>query len=484
MKKKVIIGLCFLSALFLLGGIYTITSIERTTAKLDHLIQLHQVEILREQLLIQIKRAQLDLYVKDTHFAQNIDTLVTHVRTMDGAIRSCFACHHDETVTERLNGLQSRIEDYKSALSRAFTVRANIERLRMEEDTAFRLGTGLIDEVNSITVMTNKKLTERTQFAFREIATTKKLVYAILAAIPLLALGLALSFVRAFTRPMTELLTATRRLKTGDLNYRIGNLNDEFGEVAGSFNAMADALKEDRLKMQWAEQLVVLGEMAGGLAHEIKNPLAGIKASMDVLSIDPSLTTENRVIILKVAEQIKRIEGLIKTVLNFARPPKPQLMLVDVNSVLDSAVGLVERHPLLSSRNSHPVTILKDFDTGLPETMADPMQLQQVFMNLLLNAADAMPEGGEVTIQTSRTPGGGLQIRIADTGKGVDGAVIDKIFHPFFTTKSTGTGLGLAIAKGLVEQHGGSISAENNKDGGATFTITLPVKRVDEVSGT
>src|SRR5512145_2987437 len=102
MKKKVIIGLVVMSLLFILSGVYTITSIEQATEKLDHLIQLHQVEILREHLLIQIKRAQLDLYLKDTRYARSIDTMVTHVRAMDGMVATCFDCHHSEMVEERL----------------------------------------------------------------------------------------------------------------------------------------------------------------------------------------------------------------------------------------------------------------------------------------------------------------------------------------------------------------------------------------------
>ena len=276
-------------------------------------------------------------------------------------------------------------------------------------------------------------------------------------------------------------MTATRRLQKGDLEYRIDGLKDEFGEVAASFNEMAHSIREDRTRMQWTEQLVVLGEMAGGLAHEIKNPLAGIKASVDVLSCDPTLGPENRLIAFKVAEQIRRIEALIKSVLNFARPPKPQLMLVDINSILDATVALTERHPAFMGGNGEPLQIFKDFDRLLPETLADPLQLQQVFFNLLLNAADAIGADGSITVRSSRTAAGSVEVSITDTGRGIDQAVAGKIFQPFFTTKPNGTGLGLAITKGLVEQHGGAIAVQNNRDRGVTFTITLPVRMAPEV---
>ncbi len=482
MKKKIVVGLGVFALIFILSGIYAVVSIEQTTTKLDNLIRLHQIEILREHLLIQIKRSQSDLDLKDTKYARSIDTIVAHVRDMDKVINNCFSCHHNETVTARIEALHTQVEQYKDTLSRVFTIRANAQRRRAEEEAAIKIGMDLVSEVNSITALTSKKLEEKTQVALHEIARRKKILYLILACVPLLTIGLAIVFIRGFTTPLVELLIATRRLKAGNLNYRIGELPDEFGEVAASFNAMTASLKENVLKMQWAEQLIILGEMAGGLAHEIKNPLAGIKASMEVLSGDHSVSAENRGILLKVLEQIRKIEVILKNLLNFARPPKPQFTLVDLNSVIDATVGLAERHPAYSSRDGKRIEIMKDFDARLPDIMADPLQLQQVFMNLLLNSADAMPEGGTITIHTSSAENGRfVTVKMVDTGHGIEDATIDKIFQPFFTTKAHGTGLGLAITKGLIEQHGGDIRVENNHDRGVSFTIKLPVTQSEEV---
>ncbi len=478
MKRKIIIALSIFSLLFLLGGIYIVTKIEKATTKVDSLIRLHRIEILREHLLIKLKRSQSDLYLKNTRYARSIDTVVNHVQTMDTALSACFGCHHTQSITNKLDDLRSRFQQYKSALSRVFTIRANISRLEEEEDAAFKIGTELISEVDDITRMTNQRLEDRTGAALLDIMRTKKILYLLLAAVPLVALSLSAIFFRSFTKPVDVLLTATRQLKAGDLNYRIEGLQDEYGEVAASFNEMASSLKEHYLRMQWAEQVVVLGELAGGLAHEMRNPIAGIKGSMEVLSSSPSLPEKNKEILLKVIEQIERIELLLKSLLNFAQPPKPALLHIDVNNILGMTISLAERHPLFSSNNSRTITIVKKFDSGLPKTLADPIQLQQVFMNLLLNAADAMPNGGTVTIQTlyeETSPF--LRITITDTGIGIDQSMIHKIFVPFFTTKPKGTGLGLSITKRLVEQHGGSIRVANNRDGGASFTIDLPIKQ-------
>jgi signal transduction histidine kinase len=482
MKKKIIIGLSIFSLVFLLSSVYTIATIEHATTKMDNLIRLHQVEILREHLLIQIKRAQSDLYLKNTPYARSVNTIVTDVRTMSNTVNTCFNCHHTEQVANRLKSLKDKIEDYKIDLSRALTLRANARRLRMEEDHAFQVGTELIDEVDNITEMANLKLEQKTRAAFQEITRTKIMLYLLVMVVPIAAIGLSILFIQGFTRPVNKLLVATRQLKKGDLSYRIEGLQDEFGEVAASFNEMAKSLRDDCLRMQWAEQLVVLGEMAGGLAHEIKNPLAGIKASMEVLSMDTTLAEENRDVLLKGVEQIKRIEVLLKGLLNFARPPKPDFMPVDVNSVLDITIGLALRHPQFAARDSKTITVIKNYDRHLPKTMADPQQLQQVFLNLLLNAADAMPDGGMITVETSRPNTGlSLHIQIVDTGAGIDEAVVDKIFQPFFTTKPHGTGLGLAITKRLIEQHGGSINVKNNHAKGVAFMITLPIRDGEKV---
>jgi signal transduction histidine kinase len=380
-------------------------------------------------------------------------------------------------VTRKLEDLRSQTLEYEDALSRVLTIRANRERLEAEEDGAHRIGDRLIAELDGITHGTDATLGERTRAAHAEIDRTKTLLFVVLAITPFFAMGLAVILIRGFTRPIGTLVSATRRLKAGDLGHRIEGLRDEYGEVAASFNEMARALEEGWRKMQWTEQIVVLGELAGGLAHEINNPLAGIKTSMELLASDPSITGEPKEIVLEVVRQIQRIERLVKRILNFAKPPKPQFLAVDVNEIVDETVSLARRHPAFQRRDDGRIEVAKDLARGLPTVLADPLHLHQVFLNLLLNAADAMPEGGTITARTRRDAAtGSVRVTIADTGTGVDPSVIGKIFLPFFTTKTKGTGLGLATSKRLVEQHGGRIAVENLPGGGASFSVVLPVE--------
>jgi signal transduction histidine kinase len=478
MKRTIILGLGIFSLFFVIGVFYIIFSIERSTSSLDELIVLHQVEILREHLLIQIKRVQSDLSLKNTRYARGIDVVVKDVTNLQRVADACLSCHHNETVTVKINKIRSNIDDYKNALSRAFTIRANVKRLGEEEDSAFAIGQDLVTKVDDMVALTTRRLEQRTQATLVKISNTKIVLYVILVMGPLVIFGLSFFFISAFTRPMNKLLYATRRLKEGDLDYRIEGLRHEFAEVGSSINDMAGSLKEHFTKMQRIEQGIVLGEVAAGLAHEIKNPLAGVRGAIELISQESNVAPQDRALLLKAVEDVIRIESLMKDLLNFAKPPKPQYVDVDINGVLTMIISFALKHPSFSLRNGTRIMVIKDFDEHIPNVAADPMQLRQIFLNLLLNAAEAMPDGGTLHLKTfyeqsKKTIG----VRVSDTGKGIEDGSMNKIFQPFFTTKRKGTGLGLAIIKRLIEQHEGAIGVENNPNGGATFTISFPETR-------
>ncbi len=727
MKKKISITLSVVCLLFFAGGAYIITTIETATSKLDDLIMLHQVEILREHLLIQIKNVQSDLYLMGTRYQKSPNEVLAKVNDLKRVSLSCFDCHHTANVLQRLQYLTDTVESYKGSVSRILTIKDDRAMLVKEGDTAFRTTQQLAAQVKSMVHIANTKLADKTQASLKNISQSKIFLYALVIMTPFVAAGLCFAFIREFTKPVKVLLKATRTLKSGDLDYRIAGLKDEFGEVATSFNEMSEALRakireiqeserryrtlfesagdaifiieaegvnlgaiidanpaaaemhgyslEELLKLnlikdldapdaveeaperarrilngEWVkteinhrkkngtifpveisagllqykghkyilaidrdiserkkmekmimqsklewedtfntitdmitihdrefniirankaaeqilglpflgveqakcyryyhgtdhppqrcpscecfdtgkpasfemyeqhldrfleiramprfdsnhqmiglvhvirditerkrveealqrtEQLKMVGEWAASLAHEIKNPLAGIKGSVEVLVEEPNISADDRALILKAVEEIKRIELLIKSLLNFAKPPKLQLMMTDLNDLLDKTIQFSLKHPSLSSNSTAPINVFKDFDQNLPQTMADPMQLQQVFLNLIFNAIEAMPDGGALVIKTAYDDTlNCIQIAIADTGKGIDQTLLDKIFQPFFTTKRKGTGLGLAITRGLVEQHGGEIYIESTPNKGTVFNVSLQI---------
>jgi len=228
--------------------------------------------------------------------------------------------------------------------------------------------------------------------------------------------------------------------------------------------------------LQRAEQMKMAGEWATGLVHEIKNPLAGIKGSVELVAGEPNIAEEDRAIIFQAVDEIKKIESLLKSLLKFAKPPKPQLALTDINDIFDKTIAFALRHPSLLSDTSSGISVFKDLNPKLPKTMADPMQIQQIFLNLLLNAIEAMPDGGVLATKTSYGANlDTIQIMITDTGYGIKKSTMSKVFRPFFTTKSKGTGLGLAIAMRVAKEHGGNIWVESYPSKGTSVTLELPI---------
>lgn len=472
MKRKIVIGLGIYTVVFLLANLYVVDTIQGATNRLDKLIMLHQVEILREHYLIQIRRVQTDLTLRGTRHARDFETMVLNGQRMGGVVDACFECHHAGPVRDRIEDLKQQTLRYQDALSRVLTMRANAERLAEEQDNAFQIGEDLIHRVSDMIAMTASRLEASTQRALGEIDRTKYILFVLIGLTPLVSAALGYIFITGLTKPVGVLLNSTRKLKTGDLDHRVTGLKDEFGELGASFNEMAAALKEHMVRRRRAEQMAVLGELSAGLAHEIKNPLAGIKVAMEVLSGEAHLSDEDRAVVEKVGQEVVHLEALMKSLLSFARPPKPQPVEMDVNALVNSTLALHAARRSTASQGRPPIEIVKELG-ALPPALVDPMQLQQVLLNLVINAIDAMPEGGTLTVRTALEDGNAIRIDVADTGKGVDPALAEKIFHPFFTTKRGGTGLGLAVSRQLVEQQGGSLTLAADP-GGAVFSIRIP----------
>ncbi len=219
-----------------------------------------------------------------------------------------------------------------------------------------------------------------------------------------------------------------------------------------------------------AARMTALGHLSAGLAHEIRNPLASIEGAAYVAQTesDPERSAEFLEIIRK---ETARLNGLVTQFLEFARPRAPQMIPTDPGSLADSVLNLVRQ---IAAQNR--VTLRRTFDQTMPNVRCDPEQMKQVLLNLVLNAIQAMPDGGEVLISAEVTDDT-LLLRVKDTGPGIPAERADEVFDPFFTTKQNGTGLGLPIAYQIVEQHGGDLSLESNSPGDCSFLIRLPLNR-------
>ncbi|MFQ5876758.1 MAG: ATP-binding protein [Acidobacteriota bacterium] len=318
---------------------------------------------------------------------------------------------------------------------------------------------------------------------------------AVLAA----GVGIAVLLVRVIVDPVKQLVHATRRIAHGDLDIVLpSTTGDEIGILASAFNQMTDNLRTSRRELETinaelernvqertralreaqdqlvqAEKMTVVGQLVSGVAHELNNPLAGV-LGYSQLMLRRGVGEEVRRGLMKIVAEAERCKRIVQNLLIFARKHKPRKTLVDLNDVIESTLDLRAYH--LEVEN---VTIVRDLEPGLPRTMADTNQLQQVLLNVINNAQHSMVRSGRPPVLTlrSRHREGRILIEVEDNGCGIAPENMGKIFDPFFTTKEVGqgTGLGLSICYGIVQEHKGAIRVESKPGSGAVFVIDLPV---------
>ena len=335
-------------------------------------------------------------------------------------------------------------------------------------------------------------LSVRVAFPAIDSEMSRQWTLMILAAIlALIAAGgsIALFFTLGVGRRIEAFSQTMSQVEAGNLSARVPeSARDELGRLGESFNAMvarlADAQQqlEDRHaeEIRRAEHLASLGKLAAGIAHEINNPLAGMQNCLRTL-VKGTRDEDQRVQYLgMLLEGLGRIGRTVRQLLDFAREAKPQLVQTRLRALLRRCLTLMEHQSA-----ARQVSFSLAPDGHLPEIQADPHQIEQVFMNILMNAVDAMPEGGRVTVSTNRQERGEspfVEVHIADTGVGIPPEDLPRIFDPFFTTKDVGkaTGLGLSVSYGIVRAHGGFIEVKSEVGAGTTFTVALPEQEQGE----
>jgi len=311
--------------------------------------------------------------------------------------------------------------------------------------------------------------------------------------------------------PVHDLLLHAHKVSNMELDSQLKlQSNDEIGELAEAFNDMTVKLKQARDKYREltetleakvierteeiaqvsdqlvrSEKLASLGQLVAGIAHEINNPLAGILIFADIFAKDQKLDESQRKDALTIVHETNRCADIVKRLLDFSRTSIPDKRTKSLSAIMESTLALVMHHA-----NVNDVEIVRNYGVNLPEIEVDPTQLEQVFLNLLVNACHAMPMGGRMTIAMRADLKRNLIITtIEDTGQGIPEENLGRIFDPFFTTKNqelggvSGTGLGLSVSYGIIENHGGQITVQSVVGHGTVFTVELPIvslMRTDE----
>ena len=305
----------------------------------------------------------------------------------------------------------------------------------------------------------------------------------LVAGVGAVAICGALLVVLTYTvqRPMVELQQKISQLGAGDLNVAVSfaHRNDEIGDLGRNFNQMVVQLRESRseierlhrTQMSRAEHLATLGELATGLAHEIRNPLAGIAGVIEIIGRDLPSTSPARSVVKDVRQEIARINHIVTDLLQTARPHPPMVRKSNLNTTVEHAVMLGRQQALANS-----IEIVLQKDPSLPEVEHDSDQIHQLLLNLLLNAMQAIERNGRVIV-TVKAQGSMAVVEVSDNGRGISPEHLPNIFRPFYTTKGDGTGLGLSLARRIVEDHHGRIEVTSAVSQGTTFAVALPLQR-------
>lgn len=318
----------------------------------------------------------------------------------------------------------------------------------------------------------------------------KSAFLATVLALAIVVAGIWILFRFFIDAPLQELVSVMGRAAKGDLGVRAARAgSDEIGQLSGDFNDMISKLETaqreleeyHREQLARSERLASMGEMAAAMAHEIRNPLTGISGALSVMARDFPADDSRREIVRQIQLLIERLNRSVRHILDYARPPVPQLQEVDLDHVVSHSVALVE-----SEAQKAGVRIVRETRPGANGAggcvvAVDPQQIQQVLLNVLLNAIQASASGGQITIRAQAAPGDGdcplACVEIADSGKGMTSEELANAFRPFFSTKPHGTGLGLPIARQIVEQNRGEMDLSSAPGEGTRVRVRLPLAR-------
>lgn len=346
---------------------------------------------------------------------------------------------------------------------------------------------GALDVVVSLEAMQNQLVQSRTWVIF-------------LTIVMLLVISLLLSLFtqKVVNYPIQNLLRHTQQVAEGKLDSTIQSITkDELGELAASFNMMTTSLKKAHNELaEWnrtleekivertlenkqmhaqlarSDKLSSLGQMAAGIAHEINNPMTGILLYANLIAEDKNFSPDLHDDIRIVITETERCAAIVKKLLDFSRVTKPENRWSSLNEIIEAALSLLEHQTLFQN-----ITVERNLQQNLPDIFGDAWQLEQVFINIILNAGQSIAEAGIIRITTGLTGDSkSIFAEVVDSGCGICADELNRIFDPFFTTKQEGgTGLGLSVSYGIINNHGGSINVSSDVGSGTSITIMLPV---------
>lgn len=478
MKKKIYLSFGLLLCVFLVGSIIAVDDITKTARRMDRLIMLHQVEILREDLIIREQQVQSHLYRNKNRSDSDVDALIAQVEEMDRVMDSCVGCHHSPELAQGILGMRDMANDYKAAISQLITASANPARLAALEHRAQDLGQDLITKTQGMAFTANVRLQQKTQETIATMGEVRTVLSVTLLLGFLLAIATAVFLAKKLDQQRRQLLDATRRISHGELQYQVGingPQGTEFAELAAAFNTMTRNLHLSQRQLVQSAKLAAIGELATNIAYEINNPLTEVLGYVGLLLKADDIPADKKEHLRIIERETSRAWKILKNLQEFTRRKPPQLVKTDIAGVIQDALPLVKGQARMSN-----VEISVDCPAGIPLVLVDPDEMRHALVNLINNAVFVMPKGGTLSVRCmeGKDFAGSkiVAVELIDTGHGIPEEHLDKIFDPFFATRpnSEETGLALSISYMIVQGHGGRIEVESKVGVGSTFRVILP----------
>ncbi len=460
-------------------------SIERLTHEKTKII----AEFVEENVIRAMEKGRhFDMHRILRNFAAYRDVRKISLFSIDGTVKA--STQEDE--------LNKKVRDLEFYLKDQSFIREELVQLkdgRRERERIYYFNTSILNRPECFQCHDKEKktigvLTVANSLKEMDTMISKIEIHSIMLAVIIIAFlsfVLGILFLKFVNVPIKKLTETMRKAEEGDLTVRVNvKSRDEIGSLAENLNIMVEKLNLAKQEaeqyhqelIQRADRMATIGELASGIAHEIRNPLAGIQGAIQILAEGFPKGDARTQVADEIQKQIYKLERLVRDLLNYAKPVPANYLPTDINGLVDKVLSF------FVTQRGMPgdYKIEKKLFSTLPRTMIDPSSMEQAFLNIILNAQKAMPKGGTFTVSTVPLPERKddgkevheVQIIFEDTGVGIPGETLPKIFNPFFSTRSDGTGLGLAITKNIVEQHGGRIEVESQVNVGTKFVITLP----------
>ncbi|HER62778.1 MAG TPA: HAMP domain-containing protein, partial [Desulfobacteraceae bacterium] len=409
MRNKIILALAIIFSLFLTGSGITVYNLVTTTDRLSYLIGLHEIEDIRQELFSSIQRVSSYVFASPDVFSDHLDEIILNTNTMHNALQRCNDCHHEPGVQKKLAETQQLVDRFEQQLSFLITIVADDDRRRSIQEDVYHASSEILTRVQAMVNMAALSIDQQTGETMKELDRVYFLVGATLLATLILALLIARYLTGSITGPIDALVAGTRKISAGRWGHRTDfQTTGEFQELIDSFNQMSESLarkrEQEKLHIKKlhdtqkqlieAEKLTALGTMAGGIAHDFNNILCAMIGHLNILAKQIPQEEEHLKTIATIEKAGFRAADLVKQLLTFARQKPMVRQNTNINKCIHDVVLLIK------NTFDKLIKLNLDLHERLPAVLGDGAQLEQVIINLCVNARDAMPEGGEISIRT------------------------------------------------------------------------------------